>query len=265
MITSRTDDDRSRALVNIRALVTRPKEQAEVLAQQIKALGGQSWVMPMMKIEPYPESQEIRSKVLQLDQYHKVIVISHHAARLGMEHIEIYWPQMPVGVDWYAIGEKTRKTLADYEVVSACPDQALDSEVLLSLPDFQSVAGEKILLLKGKGGRELLKDSLTAAGAQVDELELYQRQRPDYSSKQLNGLITTHDINVILTSSGEVLANTAHFLPPSLCEHCHVIVPSERVGELARNMGFTRVHNAQGAGNSAMLSAMGLLNSEGLS
>ena len=265
MIISRTDDDRDRALANIRALVTRPKEQAETLAQQIIEQGGQSWVMPMITIEPYSENQDIRSKVLQLDQYHKVIVISHHAARLGMEHIEVYWPQMPVGIQWYAIGEKTRKTLADYEVTSACPEQALDSEVLLSLPDFQSVAGEKILLLKGKGGRELLKETLMAAGAHVDELELYQRQRPDYSREQLSSLIKKHDINVILASSGEILANTAHYLSSELCEHCRLIVPSERVRELARNMGFTRIHNAQGAGNTAMLSAMGLINSEGLS
>ncbi|MRI31592.1 uroporphyrinogen-III synthase [Endozoicomonas sp. OPT23] len=275
MIVSRTDDDNSSTsgiiglnnieLSHIRALVTRPKEQAKPLAELIQQQSGQAWVMPMMTIEPYPESQAIRSRVLELDQYHKVIVISHHAARLAMEHIEVYWPQLPIGIQWYAIGEKTRATLDDFDVASVCPKQALDSETLLSLPDFQSVAGEKVLLIKGKGGRDLLRHTLADRGAQVDELELYQRQRPEYSCGQLSSLIKEHRINVILASSGEILANTAHYLSSDFCEHCHLIVPSKRVEALAINMGFTRVHTAEGASNNAMLSAMNLINSEGLS
>ncbi len=270
MIMSRTDDDNTRgsgniSLRDIRALITRPKEQAEPLAQSIQEQGGQAWVMPMMTIEPYAENQHIRSKVLQFDQYHKVIVISHHAARLCMKHIDIYWPQLPTGIQWYAIGEKTRTALAHFDVSSVCPDQALDSEALLSLVDFQAVAGEKVLLIKGKGGRELLKSTLTDRGALVDELELYQRQRPEYPNEQLNSLIKEHRINVILASSGEILTNTTHYLTSELYEHCCLIVPSKRVRELAKNMGFTRVHTAEGAGNNAMLSAMDLINSEGLS
>ncbi|KEQ18313.1 uroporphyrinogen-III synthase [Endozoicomonas numazuensis] len=255
---------------DIRALVTRPQELAEPLVTMIQQLGGGAWSLPMIHIQPMAENQTLRNQVLQLDQYSKIIVISQNAARLGLEHIENYWPQMPLKMTWYAVGSKTLQWLKSYDIEATCPEisieknKSADSEALLQLEGLQQVSGEKILILKGKGGRELLETTLRNRGAQVDCLELYERQKPDYPENCLNRLIKEHAINVILTSSGEILANTADYLSPALSQECCLVVPSERIARMPEAQAFKRVYTAQGADNHAMISVLNLINSEGL-
>ncbi|WP_422135788.1 MULTISPECIES: uroporphyrinogen-III synthase [unclassified Endozoicomonas] len=251
----------------IRALVTRPREQAEPLVAMIQNQGAMAWSLPMIQIQPLAESQTLRDRILQLDQYSKVVVISQNAARLGLEHIENYWPQMPLKIHWYAVGPKTRRWLKSNGIDATYPEirqKPGDSEALLRLESLQQVSGEKILILKGKGGRELLENTLRNRGAQVDCLELYERQKPDYPEDYLNRLIKDHAINVILTSSGEILANTADYLSPALSQECCLVVPSDRIARMPEAQAFKRVYTARGADNHAMISVLNLINSEGL-
>ncbi|WOG28434.1 uroporphyrinogen-III synthase [Endozoicomonas sp. 8E] len=251
----------------IRALVTRPAELAEPLVAMIQSLGAMAWSLPMIQIQPLAESQTLRDRILQLDHYSKVIVISQNAARLGLEHIENYWPQMPLKIHWYAVGPKTRRWLKNNDIEATCPEirqKPGDSEALLRLESLQQVSGEKILILKGKGGRELLETTLRNRGAQVDCLELYERRKPDYPKDYLNRLIKDHAINVILTSSGEILANTVGYLSPALSQECYLVVPSDRIARMPEAQAFKRVYTARGADNHAMVSVLNLINSEGL-
>ena len=154
----------SQALQGTRVLVTRPLEKAKGLAQAIQARGGEAWILPMLEIVPKPESQSMRNTLLGLDQFQKVIVISQHAARIGLEWIENYWPQMPIGLDWFAIGASTAETLAEYDVQALSPSPGIDSEALLGMPSFANVQGENILIIKGEGGRDLLEQNLARQG-----------------------------------------------------------------------------------------------------
>ncbi|WP_252177575.1 uroporphyrinogen-III synthase [Endozoicomonas sp. 4G] len=269
MMNSR-EPDNSREPFNsreIRVLVTRPEEQAKPLVAMIQSQGAMAWSLPMIHIQPVTENQALRDRILQLDQYRKVIVISQNAARLGLQHIENYWPQMPVKIDWYAVGSKTRQWLNNNDIEAVCPEiekKSADSEALLQLESLQQVSGEKILILKGKGGRALLETTLKNRGAEVDCLALYERQKPDYPQDCLNRLIKDHGINVILTSSGELLANTADYLAPALSRECCLVVPSERVARMPEAQAFKRVYIARGANNQAMVSVLNRINSEGL-
>lgn len=266
------------SLTTIRALVTRPREQAEALAEAIRSRKGQAWTLPMLEIVPTPETQAMRDTVMSLDQFNRVIVISRHAAHFGMECIETFWPQLPIALDWYAIGKSTGSALEAFDVHATSPDTGSDSESLLGLEAFHRVHGDKILIIKGEGGREKLEQTLAARGAQVECLEVYRRQKPDYLPSHAVNVISKNDINVILAGSGETVMNLKHCLTNGLedqsangrrqqpstiiLENCLLVVPSDRIARQSRAMGFNRVYTTEGASNAAMLSALDSINSE---
>ncbi|MCW7554992.1 uroporphyrinogen-III synthase [Endozoicomonas gorgoniicola] len=249
-------------LNRIRALVTRPQPEGGKLAERIHQQGGRAFVLPMLSIVALAETQAIRDRVLQLDHYEKVIVISQNAARFGLELIENYWPQRPIHQQWFAIGETTRHTLAQLDVPAVCSRQGNNSESLLALDGFQDITGQRMLLIKGKGGRDFLEKTLRQQGAQVDTLEVYQRLCPDYQPDEVRQQLADHGINVILAGSGETVRNLRQYLPRTLLEHCRLVIPGQRVAGLAESLGFRQVYTATGADHAAMLSVLEKINDE---
>ena len=250
------------SLHRIRALVTRPQPQGDKLAAHIRQQGGKAVVMPMLEIRALAETQTLRDRVLQLDRYGKVIVISTHAARFGLELIDNYWPQRPIHQQWFAIGDATRHTLAELDVPAACSDHGNDSESLLALDDFLTPEGQRILLIKGTGGRDFLEKTLQQKGAQVATLEVYQRLCPDYQPNEVRQRLADHGINVILAGSGETVRNLCQHLPTTMLERSRLVIPGQRVMQQAKTLGFRQVYTATGADHAAMLSVLEKINRE---
>ena len=88
-------------------LLTRAEPDNQRLASALAALGVSTRSLPLLSIEPQPESPDQRELMLDIDRYNAVIVVSPVAARLGVERLDAYWPQMPVGIDWFAVGHGT--------------------------------------------------------------------------------------------------------------------------------------------------------------
>lgn len=250
----------------IRALVTRPEPQAQALVEAITAASGQAWSMPMLAIEALEQTQAMRDCLMMLDQFDKVIVTSRIAAKQGMELIEQYWPQLPIHSQWFTLGRGTADELKPFCIQAQYSDQGIDSEALLQLPPFRLPAHsnegvrkkEKILIIKGVGGRGLLEKRLQLTGDSVQTLEVYQRSRPKYPDDALVKKLESHAINVILCASGETLTNLGHYLPTQHRENYRLLVPGARVTSQAHDLGFRHIVNTNGASNAAMLEALGL-------
>ncbi len=248
----------------IRALVTRPEPQARALVTAITAASGQAWSMPMLAIEALEQTQAMRDCLLMLDQFDKIIVTSRPAAKLGMELIEQYWPQLPIHSQWFALGSGTADELKPFCIRAQYSAQGTDSEALLQLPAFNMRernkavrhAKEKVLIIKGIGGRDLLEQRLRLLGDSVQILEVYQRSRPKYPHNALVKKLESHAISVILCASGETLANLGHYLPAQHRAHYRLLVPSARIARQAYDLGFHHVVNTNGASNTAMLQAL---------
>lgn len=244
-----------------RVLVTRPAgEAAQELCKTIEAAGYTVYSQPLLvlsELQPLPAS--LGQKLLDLDRYQHVIFISANAVRFGMALIEDYWPQLPVGLTWYAIGAATAAGLEAYDIRAVSPGNAMSSEGLLAVPQLQAVRDERVLIVKGEGGRDTLTRELTNRGAVVDELACYRRSLPDLPAGELAARLASWKIDVILISSGEGLANLQLLLSPaetSNVKSVSLIVPSARVARLAYEAGFTRVETADNASDSAMLLAL---------
>lgn len=242
-------------------LVTRPAGQAGALLEALAAAGfGPLYHRPMLLLEPLESlSPAQRQPLLDLDIYQHVIFISANAVRFGMARIDEYWPQLPAGLNWYAIGETTAQMLRERGLSPLTPGQEMNTEGLLSLPQLQSVGDERVLIVKGQGGRATLRQSLEQRGARVDELACYRRCCPQLPVQELPELLRDAAIDVVLISSGEGLGNMLTLLSAeetTKFSDIGLIVPSPRVAALAQQAGFNNVVTAANASDAAMLQAL---------
>jgi len=241
-------------------LVTRPAGQAAALCAAVEAAGYTVHSQPLLELQALselPPSQ--RQLLLDLDRYQHVIFISGNAVQFGMACIEDYWPQLPVGLTWYAIGDATAALLHGFGIEAVTPGSPMTSEGLLTVPQLQVVADQCILIIKGEGGRVTLCEELLRRGATVDELACYRRACPDLPAGELAARLYQWRINLVMISSGEGLANLQtllHWPETTNFRDICVIVPSQRIARLAQKAGFEQVMTAENASDVAMLHAL---------
>lgn len=248
-------------LAGMTVLLTRPAGQSASLAQAIRQLGGAVFELPLIEIDPVtePEARErIKARILDLDQYEAAIFVSTNAARLGMQWIDQYWPQLPVGLSAYAVGPATAEVLQTFDWPVYCSDKGVTSEELLALPGLKQVEGQRIALFRGVGGRELIAETLRERGARVDYIELYRRHTPDYTRDALAELIRTQGVNAVVCTSAQILDVLLHALHNNTqaLAGIPVLVPSERVRQHGMDAGLCRVINAGGAADAVVINSL---------
>lgn len=250
------------ALAGLRVLVTRPAHQAQGLIAALREQGAEPVPFPLLDIAPIDETEtsaynQIKARILDLDLYAGVIFISPNAARIGEQWIDTYWPQLPVGINWLAIGAGTAATLTALGIPAYHVAGGFDSEALLADPLLSNIDEKRFLILRGEGGRELLAETLKSRGADVDYADLYRRICPRYNQTQIKSTIYAQRLSVILITSGMALDNLLELAgaEPDLLETA-LIVPSRRIADLARARGFKRIRIADGPDDSSMIRAI---------
>lgn len=233
------------ALHGRRILVTRPAAQAGALAQKIADAGGDPVLIPLLEIGPADDPAPLDEAIAQLDDYAIAVFISPNAVDYSLPRIleRRVWP---AGLPAAAIGPGTAAPLARYGIENAIvPPARFDSEGVLELQAFQRerVAGRRILILRGNGGRELLADTLRQRGADVDCVTCYHRSAPTDGSCIVS-LLCNNALDALTISSSEGLRNLLALLDTDSIERlCRlpVFVPHRRIAEAAAELGLSNV------------------------
>lgn len=240
-------------------IVTRPANQADALIEALQQRGYQTQHLPLMDIVPVPDDERagvLRQQVQNTDHYKAIIVISVNAAAIGLDWLDRYWPQAPLGIDWYAVGPSTADVLTGAGLSVHVPAERFDSEGILALPGLQPnvIAGEKVLLWRGIGGREKLATELRARGATVEYAELYERREIVRTKQEWDNALANHPI--LMLSSTQALDIVRAQVPDIAQRIGALIVPAERSGDMAREQGFTNVRVAASARDEHMLACL---------
>lgn len=252
----------AQSLRGLRVLVTRPQQQQQELVAAIEAGGGEAVSLPLLGISPITDDaalQGLRSRILDLDHYQLLIFISSNAVQHGCDLIDQYWPQFPVGVDLFAVGPSTARAL---EARLRLPVQhsaaGMDSEALLAMPALTGVSGCRIAIFRGEGGRELLASSLRDRSARVDYLEVYRRETLAYGPQDLARVFGDAGVNVLTVTSGQSLQQLYELSSGQRqrVSLLPLVLPSQRLVEQARELGFANACSAGGADNAAMIATL---------
>jgi uroporphyrinogen-III synthase len=223
-------------------VVTRPAHQAAALAALISAQGGRPILFPMMDILDVEERGALNAIIDRLDRYDLAIFVSPNAVGKGMQAIRSR-RSLPPALKIAAVGRASARELQRLGVAHVlAPEQSADSEALLALPQLGRVAGQRIAIFRGVGGRELLRDTLVSKGAAVDYAECYRRVRPQTDLAPLLTSWRAGDIDAIVVTSSEGLRNFHEMLDHEGREclaRTPVFVPHPRIAETARELGLT--------------------------
>jgi uroporphyrinogen-III synthase len=227
--------------------VTRPREQATGLARMIEALGGSAFVFSTMEIEDLPDLRPVFALIGRLREFDLAIFISPNAVRKAMNLVsarlgDARWPER---LRVAAIGRGSRRELERLgfgDVIA--PGTHADSEALLALPELADVAGKRIVIFRGEGGRELLGDVLAERGGIVEYAECYRRTKPVADAGPLMAAWARGAVHAVTVSSSEGLANFYEMLG-SLGRHwmrtTPLFVPHPRIAEEAKRRGLGKV------------------------
>ena len=249
-------------LAGKRIVVTRPREQAEGLAARIREAGGEPLLFPAIEIRDLADLGAFYAIADRLEEFDCAIFVSPNAVRKALQLLRARrgtrpWPAT---LRVAAIGHGSQRALQDEGVPGVlAPAGQADSEALLQMPAFISPAGRRIVIFRGRGGRELLGETLAARGARVEYAECYVRTRPDTGSDPWGGTgCAGAAVDAVTVTSGEGLANLHEMLDERSREQLRqspLFVPHARVAEQAAGLGVRKV-SVCGSGDVEMMSAL---------
>lgn len=250
-----------------RIIVTRPAQQAQQWSERIARAGYVQCAIPALEIIPLTDvkhQQAIKNAILRLHEMYALIFVSQNAVHYGFAWIDDYWPQLPKGLHYFAVGKATEMLLHKKlnHFGEKCSEHSefaqMNSEELLQVPLLQTVENKKIAIFRGVGGRPRMADELLARGAKVEYIELYERSLPTHAGDMLQAAGINPETDVIPVFSGESLENIHQLLLNADIQNWQslpIIVPGERVAQMGAELGFNLVFMARNASEESMWEA----------
>jgi uroporphyrinogen-III synthase len=220
-------------LTGVTVLVTRPAMQAASLCREIERYGGAALPFPAIAIEPI-------EAVLPAAGHDLIVFVSVNAVAHGAR-----WIQKGPATRIAAIGRATAAALAAAQLpADIVPKAGFDSETLLADPALAIPEGARVLIVRGAGGRELLRETFIARGMSVETREVYRRVRPEVDARSRDELETRwadEGIDVVTLTSVETLQNLLTLLSErghALLREATLLVASKRIIEAATVAGL---------------------------
>jgi uroporphyrinogen-III synthase len=225
----------------VRVLVTRPRDQAEALARLIEARGGEAIRFPVIEIAEPRDTRALLAVIDRLKDFALAIFISPNAVNRAMNLI-LARGGLPEAMRVACVGRGSARELKHFGIDNTIvPPGRFDSEALLELPELQQVAGKRIVIFRGDGGRELLGDTLRARGAGIEYAECYRRVRPNTDTTPLLRRWTRGEIDLVSVTSVDGLRNLFDMVGKAGQQwliRTPIVVVSERMAQVCRELGF---------------------------
>ena len=224
-------------------MITRPAHQAGKLVEGIALAGGETFLFPTLDIIAAEPSTENEATVQKINQFDIIIFISPNAVEHGMNLIQKN-AVLSKNIQLATIGQGSAKALKTKLGVQPdiSPQENFNSEGLLDTAELQNVEDKNILIIRGNGGREKLKQTLEQRGAHVEYLNVYQRVKPATDTTELEQYLQNNKIAAIVITSGESLNNLIELTPKNVIQQLFKVplfLINKRLIDIARKAGFT--------------------------
>lgn len=242
-------------------MITRPAHQATRLSNYIQAAGGTAFLFPTLEVQAAELSSQDKQIIENINRYDIIIFISPNAVEHGLQQLQSI-SALPQHIQLATIGKGSAHTLNSQlgKQPDICPKENFNSEGLLATDALQNVSNKRILIIRGNGGREHLKQTLQQRGASVDYLTAYRRIKPATDSTNLVQYLQNNQIAVIVITSAESLKNLVELTPEKVTVNLlelPLLLINKRLIDIANKAGFNnKFFIAKDASDEAILEAL---------
>jgi uroporphyrinogen III methyltransferase/synthase len=178
-----------------RIMVTRSRNQASILVKKIRELGGDAIEFPTIEIAEEKNLDQLYKAFKNIKSYHWIIFTSVNAVDIFFRELKSQGHDIRIlaGIKIGAIGPATAARLRAEGIV-----KEIQNEI---------APGQKVLLPRARGARDILPLQLKKLGADVEEIFLYQAVVPN-NIKHVNVTeILTQSIDYISFTSSSTVTN----------------------------------------------------------
>ncbi len=247
------------ALANKTIIVTRPLTKVQNLCMQLEARQAKVVHFPVISISPVTDLETAKKTLQQIANYNYVIFISANAVNYSIriaEELNINFKNCNLA----SVGSATKHTLESHGYkVEISPERKYSSEALLEHVALQNVSQQNILIVRGLGGREFLRQELEHRGANVDYLEVYERKLPTSRNPIDLSTLPQKDSRVLIYSaeSAQNLWSLCTQVEQMWLQNTTIVAASERIAENLSSARFTKQPIiAKNPSDEAMLQAL---------
>jgi uroporphyrinogen-III synthase len=225
-------------------VITRPAHQSDALAALLRGRGGRPILFPAIEIRDVEDAAALDAIVARLDDFDLAVFVSPNAAVKGWAVIHAR-RSLPAHLAIAAIGRASARELERLGARGViAPKAGSDSESLLAMQELRAVAGKRIVIFRGVGGRELLRETLEARGARVEYAECYRRVRSDADVGALLAAWDRGEVDALVATSSEGLRNVCEMLGAAgrdRLARTPLFVAHPRIAATARDLGLTEI------------------------
>jgi uroporphyrinogen III methyltransferase/synthase len=166
-----------RRLFGQRIVVTRSREQASQLSRLLLENGAEVLEVPMIKLEPPTQREDLIDALLELNAYDWLVFTSPNGVAKFFEYFFRQFHDMRDlgGARIAAVGPATANKLKELHLqVDLMPEEATAANIAEEFKAFESIENLRICLLRAEVANRELPAALESLGAIVDDVACYK-------------------------------------------------------------------------------------------
>jgi uroporphyrinogen III methyltransferase/synthase len=198
-----------RPLFGKRVLMTRAKEQAAELAEQLAAYGAEPVEAPTIRIVPPEDWTAVDQAIGTVGSYGWVIFTSVNGVDRFMTRLRAKGldARCLAGRQVCCIGPRTAQELEKFGVHADVVPADYQAEGVIAALGGRDLKQARILIPRAEVARELLPDELRARGAHVDVVTVYRTIAPQDDREEWRRQLSDRQIHVVTFTSSSTVRN----------------------------------------------------------
>ncbi len=227
-----------RPLFGQTVLVTRPAHQSDAMAERLLKLGACVLYQPAIEIAPPDDWTHVDRAIDKLGDFDWLVFSSRNGVKYFLNRLRESgrdWRAL-AGITLAAIGAATADALASRDLkVDVHPEEYRAEALAEALAPVAK--GKRFLLLRASRGREVLAESLAAAGGEVEQVVVYASRDVATPDKAIAEAMDAGRIDWVTATSSSTARSLVNLFGESV-KNTKLVAISPLTGGVLTELGY---------------------------